>query len=312
MRFSHFCKHVLVTAAATAVAACGGGGGGGGVESTPPPPPPPPPPQQSSAVNIFANPTPGTFASVSVSGTTTGSGPSLGLGSISKADGDHVHIRYSSDGNYEIQMPGAAFEKLTFAKGVVPQDPETFNFFQPASAPQNGAYLVTENARLQGYNYSELAAWFDGGSRIGEVAFGTPTASGQVPVSGSATYSGIVRGTSDVVAFDSFDGHFLSRVTGTVDLNFDFAKGSLGGSVDLSLSAFSSTSLGTFNFTDTIYSAGSTTYSGKFNTPASGQNYFFGQFTGPHAEETIGAWALPFQYDGGAHQAFGAWIAKKP
>jgi len=310
MRILAVCKSLLVTAGSAAVAACGGGGGGGGVESTPPPPPPPPP--QSAAVTIFSNPTPGTFASASVSGTITGAGTSLGVGSVSKADADQVHIRYSSDGNYEIQMPGGAFEKLTFAKGVVPQDPETFNFFQPASAPQNGAYLITENARLQGYSYSELAAWFGGGSRIGEVAFGMPTAAGQVPVSGSASYSGIVGGTSDVVAFDSFDGYYLSRVTGSVDLSFDFAKGSLGGSVDLSLSAFSTTSLGTFNFTDTVFSAGSTTYSGKFQTAASGQNYFFGQFTGPHAEETIGAWALPFQYDGGAHQAFGAWIAKKP
>ena len=209
-------------------------------------------------------------------------------------------------------MPGAAWDTLTFAKGVVPQDPATFNFFQPQSAPQNGAFLVTEVARLQGYRYSELAAWFDGRSRVGEVAFGLPTASGQVPVSGSATYSGIVSGTSDVVAFDNFDGYYFSRVTGSVGLNFDFAKGSLGGSVDLSLSAFSTKSLGTFNFTDTVFSAGSTTYSGKFDTSASGQNYFFGQFTGPHAEETIGAWALPFQDGGGDHQALGAWIAKKP
>ena len=82
-----------------------------------------------------------------------------------------------------------------------------------------------------------------------------------------------------------------------------------------------SASLGKFDFTNTVYSAGSATYSGKFNTSVSGQNYFLGQFTGPHAEETIGAWALPFIFDKGsatmtadgkAHQAFGAWIAKKP
>jgi hypothetical protein len=45
-----------------------------------------------------------------------------------------------------------------------------------------------------------------------------------------------------------------------------------------------------------------------------GPNFFLGQFTGPNAQETIGAWALPFIYsdDGQVHQAMGAWIAKKP
>jgi hypothetical protein len=34
--------------------------------------------------------------------------------------------------------------------------------------------------------------------------------------------------------------------------------------------------------------------------------------TGPHAEELIGAWALPFHYHGDNqdHQAIGAWVAK--
>jgi hypothetical protein len=225
-----------------------------------------------------------------------------------------VHIRYASGGYYEVEMPGGVWEKLTFAKGVVPQDPATFNLFQPESAPQNGAYLSTEVARTQGYRYSELAAWFDGGTRVGDVAFGFATPAGQVPVTGSATYSGIVRGRSDVASFDAFDGYYLTPVTGSVELNFDFAKGTLDGSMALSLSSFSgqSQSLGTFQFTNTVYSAGSTAYSGKFDTSVSGQNYFFGQFTGPNAQETIGAWAVPFLYDGADHQAIGAWIAKKP
>jgi hypothetical protein len=69
--------------------------------------------------------------------------------------------------------------------------------------------------------------------------------------------------------------------------------------------------LGTYAFENTVFSAGSTTYSGKFDTGAAGQNYFFGEFTGPNAEETIGAWAMPFNYSGDHHQAFGGWIAKQ-
>jgi hypothetical protein len=80
-----------------------------------------------------------------------------------------------------------------------------------------------------------------------------------------------------------------------------------------------SLSLGTFAFKNSVFSIGSTDYSGKFDTSASGSNLFFGKFTGPNAEETIGAWGLPFVLDTGnaaitadhkTHQLFGAWIAK--
>jgi hypothetical protein len=69
-----------------------------------------------------------------------------------------------------------------------------------------------------------------------------------------------------------------------------------------------------------MFSRGSTTYSGRFDTPVVGQNFFLGRFTGPGAEETIGSWALPFLFDKGGefvkpdgqvHQAFGAWMARK-
>jgi hypothetical protein len=91
--------------------------------------------------------------------------------------------------------------------------------------------------------------------------------------------------------------------------------------IDLSDASGQSLPLGTFSFKDTVFSAGSTAYSGKFDTAAAGDDFFLGKFTGPHAEETVGAWALPFVLNTGngtitadhqTHQAFGAWIAKKP
>jgi hypothetical protein len=78
--------------------------------------------------------------------------------------------------------------------------------------------------------------------------------------------------------------------------------------------------LGIYAFKDTVFSVGSPTYSGKFDTNVDGDNFFLGRFTGPNAEETIGAWALPFlfttggetlQPDNKVHQSFGAWIAKR-
>ena len=159
-----------------------------------------------------------------------------------------------------------------------------------------------------------------GSNRYGTVAVGAATLPGQVPVTGSSTYSGIVNGTSDVINSNSFDGSYRVPVSGTVDLGFDFAKGTLDGSISLNLNDYSPATIGTFAFKDSVFSVGSTAYSGKFTTAASGQNYFLGQFTGPNAQETIGAWALPFIFttgsstltaDHAAHQAFGAWIAKK-
>jgi len=238
----------------------------------------------------------------------------MGFAGLSSADADQVHIRYSNNGYYEIQMPGATWEQLGFAKGTIPADPAFATDFQPVSAPQNGASLITSISRTQGYNYSEMAGWFDPSGKFGELAFGAATPAGQVPEAGSATYQGLVNGTSDVVGFDSFDGHFRAPVSGTVGLNFDFAKGTLDGSMTLSLNDGHPNDLGKFDFKDTVFSVGSTTYSGVFDTNVAGSNFFLGKFTGPSAQETIGAWALPFHFSGDnqAHQAFGAWIAKKP
>src|SRR4029078_3636070 len=124
---------------------------------------------------------------------------------------------------------------------------------------------------------------------------------GGVPTTGSATYNGTVMGKSDVIASDSFDGPNRASVGGTVRLDFNFQSGSLGGSMTVGLNDAASgpLPLGTFNFKNTVFGVGSTSYSGKFDTAATGDNFFLGQFTGPHAEETIGAWALPFVLDTG-------------
>jgi len=116
-------------------------------------------------------------------------------------------------------------------------------------------------------------------------------------------------------------GYFPTSVDGNVTLNFDLGQGSLSGAMTLYLpDGMQPLALDTYAFKDTVFSVGSTAYSGKFATSASGDNFFLGQFTGPTAQETIGAWALPFVFsksgqtitaDGQLHQAFGAWVAKK-
>ena len=268
-------KVIALCLTSSAMAGCGGGGGGG-VNSTPPPPPPPPPPAASASVSIFPDPTPQTFADVGIA-----KGPN---GQVSTAETDQVHVRYNAAGYYEIQMPGDQWDTLIFDKGSKPQDPETFNFFQPQSAAQNSAYLVTSVSKSQGYKYSEMGAWSDG-SGSGWLAFGTATSSAQMPITGSATYNGLVSGGSTVMQDDGWadSGKSAVPLAGTVQLTFDFGQGTLGGAVNLDLDFYSGkVGLGSFAFTDTVYSTGSTTYSGTFATTVNGDNFFFGQFTGPN------------------------------
>jgi hypothetical protein len=279
-------------------------------------------------VTIFASPTVGQYASVGAS--IAGPGGNLDtytastdrFGTVSTADTDQAHIRYTPGGIYEVQLAGANWDQLVPYKGLANPDPATNNYFQPASVAMNYGYVVTRNSRDSGYLYSELASWGSKAEgRWGYTAFGVPTESAGVPLAGTATFNGVVSGNTDIMVPDGlYGGYFPLPVDGDVTLNFDFGAGTLNGSMHLLLAGgMNPEELGSFAFTNTVFSAGSTDYSGTFNTPVAGQNFFLGKFTGPGAEETIGAWAIPFVFDrdnanipadGQVHQAFGAWIAK--
>jgi hypothetical protein len=323
-------RSLLVTgASALTLAACGGGGGMSFIPAPPvtptpapsPTPTPTPPPVTSQAdATIFAHPTPGDYATVGVTSQTAPLDTIAAFGPLSTAQSEQVHIRYTSGGFYEVQLPGRDWDRLVTDKGTSASNPADLNILQPSLAPQNLELIIIGQARKQGYQYSEIASWFDRVAiKSGQFAFGVATPLGAVPITGNAAYHGIASGTTDIVGSDGWGGYNVG-LKGTVDLNFDFAAGSLAGAMTLALDDYSGGNpVGTFSFKDTVFSAGSPTYSGKFDTPVAGDNFFLGQFTGPHAEETIGAWALPFVYSNGTtsapadnkvHQAIGAWIAK--
>lgn len=305
-------------ALAVGLSACGGGGGEGpGFIPAPPtpssPPTTPPPPTSQAAVTIFPDPTPQEFATVGVSTEDSLVESDDRLTSVSTAAADRPRIRYNSGGFYEVMLPGRDWDRLVHYEGLVNPTSDN-NYFQPSSAAQNEGYVVISNSRNAGYVYSELASWgnlnlsAEGG--FGFFAFGTPTPAGSVPATGTATYAGTVAGTTDVMQPDFLFGqHFPTFVDGTVTLAFDFCAGSLSGEMSLLLGG--ATDLGTFAFTQTVFSPGSTTYSGRFDTDLPGFNFFNGLFTGPNAEETIGSWAVPFTFEGENHQAMGAWIARQ-
>jgi hypothetical protein len=269
-------------------------------------------------VTIFADPQPGTYTTVGASATGAGQVDATvePFGMISTASADQPKIRYTSGGVYEVQLPGRSFER------IVPYS-DRFTIAPQENDATPEALLQISRSRDSGYNYSEIAKWSsESADRFGVFGFGVPTPEGAVPITGSANYSGSVLGEADVYYFEFFSGVFVREpVSGTVDLNFDFAEGALSGGMTLDLDLDSvKVPLGTFNFTNTVYSTGSTAYSGTFATGTAGENWFLGRFTGPHAEETVGAWALPFilntstgdaTADNMPHQAFGAWIAKR-
>lgn len=223
---------------------------------------------------------------------------------------DQPQMRYdAATKTYEIKLPAASWETLWTRDTGLRDGPGNVAIGQTL-----GTMVLNIDRQVgtaDAYPYSTLGAYSSADGRFGSIAVGVPTDAGNVPTTGSATYEGVAAGTTDIFAVDPNDPWgfpYAVGVSGKVTLSFDFSKGTLGGSMEPKLS--SGESLGVFTFKDGVYSAG--TYSGRFNTTAAtGFNGFSGRMTGPHGEELIGGWALPFHYsgDGADHEAIGAWVA---
>ncbi|HXG80372.1 MAG TPA: hypothetical protein VNJ05_01070, partial [Sphingomicrobium sp.] len=126
-----------------------------------------------------------------------------------------------------------------------------------------------------------------------------------VPTTGIASYAAqIIGGTG-------------YSVGGDVRLTFDFGSGSLTGYMHpVMTDAWFQYDLGQYDFTQTVYGAGSTTFSGKFTVPGGGSTAdsgFNGRFTGPQAAELMAAWYAPFRdpYTLEWTRMSGVWIGKK-
>jgi hypothetical protein len=109
-----------------------------------------------------------------------------------------------------------------------------------------------------------------------------------VPVTGSANYSGDIRGLTDSQL----------AVWGSIALSFDFGAGTLSGQMKPEYAPeWDQIALGTYTFTNTVYSTGSTNFSGSFAPPSgvSGASSFQGRFNGPGAAELMGSWNAPYK-----------------
>jgi len=279
---------LILAASALTLAACGGGGG---TEiATIPPPPPPPPPTSPQAI-IPAATMSQQFAAVGASHSFDHNSQTPLL------DSDHqLQVRYiQSSNSYEIEFPESAWEPVLVQGNTV-------------TTPQGG---IRMSIRPTDSEYSSLFSWGDGATYFGFEAIGIATPASGVPVTGSANYSGQTAGSTSEIYLNSPLG-----IRGPIELSFDFGLGTLSGNISPTIFSYvdsSSNALGTISFTNTVYSTGSTTFSGKFDTNLPGVNSFSGLFTGPHAEELIGNFALPYQspIDNQTYQADGAFVGAK-
>jgi len=230
----------------------------------------------------------------------------------SAANGDQLRIRYDASANkYEVFDPQTSdWRQITPDPSVTPSGGQW----------KGGGVVLHINNDLNKtyadslYNYSALVEWqrTDGLDRRGVTAFGVPSNSSAIPVSGSATFDGKIYGFSNET-WDFADwGRGIASVSGDIQLKFDFAVGALSGSISPKVYASTQYALPTMTFIDTVYSSGSTNFSGRFDTPVTGANAFSGQFTGPQANELIGNFVFPYRstIDGKDYEAGGGFIAK--
>lgn len=296
MRKSTFLPILLATA--LAMSGCDEGGGPGIASIPPPPPPPTPTPAPTPPPPIIP------AATTSQQFAVIGAAHPGGINAAPLFDtSDQLQVRYvQSSNSYELQLPNSQ----TWA-ALTSFSPEGAIWFPGGFAAETGGLSL----RKIDYQYSNLFRWGDRGPTVfGFEAIGIATPAGGVPVTGSASYAGLLLGSTPEAPPD--DTLFVG---GSIDLAFNFAEGTLSGSISPTLlrDDYKTTNLSPTSFRDTVYSTGSTTFSGKFDTSLPGINSFSGMFTGPNAEELIGNFAFPYQspIDSKTYQADGAFVGKK-
>lgn len=209
----------------------------------------------------------------------------------------------ASDSSYDVY-------RFTTDVGGSPRS-YTVRFFRPGAANPilalNYASFLRFEARQPAGIYTNIDEGF--------IAFGLPTGAGDVPTSGSGTYDALVIGQSNYgplgTAAQPFD------ISGQARLVFNFAAGSLSGYMDPVATLRSSGvsyNLGRYDFTNTSFTPGATTFNGQFSfDPDSSNNFFNGQFMGPEAQELIARWHSAFTnpITGQRMPMFGIWAGRR-
>ena len=320
MRATTF-RLIMLASAACYLSACGGGGIE--VASTPPPPTSAPAPTPTPTSTPTPNPYlalapvkifPAVTASTDFA--TLGIETSVGGAPISSLTRNGFSARYDAssglyilglpsaqpDGfyNFSADQPNTQFWRGRLADSETSKSPE-ISVFKPS--PANTEIQLTYTT-FANYNIYHL-----GGPPFGLVAFGQATAQSNIPLTGAADYLAKVAGTT-------VDG--MGEIQGSAALRFDFGAGTLSGHFDpvyydITGLGSSGQSLGRYDFVNTVFGVGSSSFSGSLSKPSNSQTGTFdGLFTGPNAQELMSRWTL--LYINPAMQTvpmFGVWVGKK-
>ena len=225
---------------------------------------------------------------------------------------------HSSNNTYEISLPGFQTGNLATigyngSEGQVATS--TTNQVTAGSSSTLQPVFVMLPVPGSGYSqfsYTSFGSWgvpTGGAGSEGIFAYGIPTAAGDVPTTGSANYSADIHASASTIP--GFE------VSGSTQLLFDFAGGTLSGSMHPKIAdAFDGifVDFGQYDFTQTVYSTGSTTFSGRFIVPnlPGADSFFSGNFTGPNAAELMARFQAPYSRSGQDGTLSGIWIGKKP
>ena len=275
--------------AALLLTGCGGGGSSGGGDTATP-------------GGDGGTVTPGDGGTDTGGGGTTGGdlptlGQALGTSAASFAaqdssGGSGVTVGLAADRTLTVNRGG---ETLTFGADEIEPAEDVFDTYidttngRTALVSQNGA--AAGDGRL---DYSAFGYWatvdgdrstptslavLDAGSFFG----GVPTPAGELPTSGTATYTGF-SGAVDVAA----DGT-ARTLTGGLDATADFGAGSLDASMSLEENA--TTTWGTVT-ADGLSISGDGAFAGDATSSRGHSGGATGRFFGPAAEELGGAFTL--------------------
>jgi hypothetical protein len=207
--------------------------------------------------------------------------------------GANLGIRWNAELKaYEVTFPGGSTGK------IVPNQPGS-NYGQVIAS--DGTVLAPFASVLK--TPFAYTSWGSVGSGI--VAFGIPTAPGAVPTSGSASYAGLIEGNAKAPGYEY-------AVYGSAMFQFNFGAGTLSGYMDPEFSGpMGVPTAPRYNFTQTVYSPGSTTFSGSFDVTGPTPSSFEGRFTGPAAQELMMRFQAPFSNYGEWGTMTGVVIGKK-
>jgi hypothetical protein len=199
-------------------------------------------------------------------------------------------VRWNAEkGAYEVEVDGTAARVLPTTAG-------------PAGGAGNliaaDGSTVGSIMAWTGFEYTRVGhvTAAEAGGPTGAFAFGVATPAGGVPTTGSATYDATI------------DGHAGSwDLDGTAQFQFDFGAGKLSGYMDPHTNGpMESPPLPRYNFAQTVFAPGSTTFSGSFDVTGPTPSSFQGQFTGPQAQELMATFRAPF-LDWDANGVLNSW-----